>query len=361
MCRWSRPATVQYADLAGWLPRLEEELARSYLEEARRAPEFKSYTAVLREFSGRGGKRLRALLVLAGYHLAAGEDPGPALPAAAAMEHFQDWMLIHDDIIDHADRRRGGPAVHRLLEREHLRLRRSGSREEYGVGMGITIGDLEEPYTVRALLSSEVGPDRRLAALAEYVRMTADTAYGQLLDIRLSGLPVGKVRERDVLNVHRLKSAVYSVASPLRIGALLGGGAAELLALLERIGVDIGIAFQLRDDVIGAGLGAPGAEKSANDLAEGKRTLLLVRAWQRSSAKDRRELERDVVQARRSTRAVGRLQERIRSSGSLEYSERLIERLRGDAVSSLGESSALRPDGRLLLEELGDRLVRRTR
>jgi geranylgeranyl diphosphate synthase, type I len=356
-----RGRNVQYADLAGWLPRLEEELARSYLEEARRAPEFGAYTSLLREFSGRGGKRLRALLVLAGYHLATGRDPGPALPAAAAMEHFQDWMLIHDDIIDHAEQRRGGPSVHRLLEREHVRLRRSGDREQYGVGMGITIGDLEEPYTVRALLSSEVAPDRRLAALGEYVRMTADTAYGQLLDIRLSGLPVGKVRERDVLNVHRLKSAIYSVASPMRIGARLGGGSEELLALLERVGVDFGIAFQLRDDVIGAGLGAPGAEKSANDLAEGKRTLLLVRAWQRSGAKDRRMLERELAQARRSAGAIRRLQERIRSTGSLEYSERLIEKLRGGAVRSLGENPAVRAPGRALLEELGDRLVRRTR
>ena len=127
---------MQYADLAGWLPRLEEELARSYLEEARRAPEFKSYTSVLKEFSGRGGKRLRALLVLAGYHLATGSEPGPALPAAAAMEHFQDWMLIHDDIIDHAEQRRGGPAVHRLLEREHDRLHRSGTGRSTASGWG---------------------------------------------------------------------------------------------------------------------------------------------------------------------------------------------------------------------------------
>ncbi|HEV2448879.1 MAG TPA: polyprenyl synthetase family protein [Thermoplasmata archaeon] len=352
---------MQYSELAGWLPRVEEELARSYLEEGRRSPDFQAYTTLLQEFSTRGGKRLRALLVLAGYHLATGGDPAPALPAAAAMEHFQDWMLIHDDIIDHAETRRGGPAVHLLLEREHVRLHRSGSKAEYGIGMGITLGDLEEPYTIRAFLASDAPPDRRVAALSEYVRMTADTAYGQLLDIRLSGLPIAKVEEEDVLTVHRLKSAIYSVASPLRIGALLGGGSSELLDLLEAAGIGIGIAFQLRDDVIGAGLGSSGAEKSANDLAEGKRTLLLVRAWRLSAPAERRALEREIARARRSVRAVRALQKRIRSTGSLAHSERLIEQLSARALQAVQSSAAIDAAGRRLLSELADRLVRRSR
>ncbi|MCI4346033.1 MAG: polyprenyl synthetase family protein [Thermoplasmata archaeon] len=352
---------MRFSELLTWVPRIEAELARSYVVEARRSPGFRAYTATLEEFALRGGKRLRALLLLAGYHLATGRRPAPVLSAAAALEHFQSWMLVHDDIIDHANLRRGAPTVHRLLEREHDRLRRSGDREEYGVGMGITLGDLEEPYTVRGLLAARVPAACRLAALDEYSRMTTETAYGQLLDIRLSGLPVPRVRERDVLEVHRLKTSVYTVASPLRIGALLGGGGAPLLRDLDTIGTDLGVAFQLRDDVLGAGLGDGPVEKSANDLREGKRTLLLVKAWAASTASGRRALERDLRSASRSASAVRALQARIRETGSLAYSERRIEALTRRAERRIGSSRALSASDRLLLAELGDRLVHRAR
>src|SRR5208282_306915 len=122
--------------------------------------------------------------------------------------------------------------------------------------------------------------------------MTRLTAYGQLLDIRNGTLPPGDVNERDVLDVHRLKSAIYTVVSPLRVGALLGGTKPASLTDLEAAGTDLGIAFQLRDDVLGAGFDADESGKSANDLVEGKRTLLVVRAWQKGSAQDRARLER---------------------------------------------------------------------
>ncbi|MCI4363045.1 MAG: polyprenyl synthetase family protein [Thermoplasmata archaeon] len=352
---------MRFSELLSWVPRVEAELARSYDAEARRAPGFRSYTSTLKGFSLRGGKRLRALLLLAGYHLATGRSPAPVLPAAAALEHFQSWMLVHDDIIDHANVRRGAATVHRLLEREHDRLHRAGNREEYGVGMGITLGDLEEPYTVRGLLSVRVSGEYRLAALEEYGRMTTETAYGQLLDIRLAGLPVARVRERDVLEVHRLKTSIYTVSSPLRIGAILGAARARLLEELDQIGADFGVAFQLRDDVLGAGLGPDPTEKSANDLREGKRTLLVVKAWRASDRSGRKALERELRSAHRSAASVRALQRRIRESGSLAHSERRIEDLTRRAKQRIQSSRVLSGSGRRLLEEIGDRLVHRAR
>jgi geranylgeranyl diphosphate synthase, type I len=352
---------MRFSELLTWVPQIELELARSYAQESRRAAQFRSYTSTLQEFALRGGKRLRALLLLAGYHLATGRAPTPVLPAAAALEHFQSWMLIHDDIIDHASERRGGATVHRLLEREHDRLHRSGSRTEYGVGMGITLGDLEEPYTLQSLLRVRVPGPRRLAALEEYCRMTSETAYGQLLDIRLSGLPVARVREREVLEVHRLKTSVYTVAAPLRLGAILGGARAPLLEDLGKIGTDLGVAFQLRDDILGTGLGAGPSEKSANDLREGKRTLLVVHAWSSSDAAGKAALERDLARAPRSPEAVRSLQRRIRSSGSLAYSERRIDQLTRRATRRIAGSPSLSASGRDLLREISDRLVHRDR
>jgi geranylgeranyl diphosphate synthase type I len=347
--------------LMEYVPKIEREIARSYASERRRAlPPFRPSLDVLSEFTLRGGKRFRALLVLAGYHLATGRSPTPVLPAAAALEHFQSWMLIHDDIIDHAEERRGGPAVHRVLAAQHRAHNGLGSAEEVGTGLGITLGDLEEPFTVEALLAAGVPTDRRLRAVVEYVRMTRLTAYGQLLDIQNGTRPVPSITEADVLLVHRLKSAVYTVVSPLRIGATLAGGSVGLLGELERFGLDIGIAFQLRDDVLGAGFDAGQIGKSANDLVEGKRTLLVVRAWAGAGEAGRSALERVLGRPEATASEVDAARAVIRSTGSLEYSERRIAELSGRAYHRVDASRRLSRSGKALLHEVGERLVHRT-
>jgi len=343
-----------------YLPELERRIQASYLRERRTAPAaIRPFLAANQEFTLRGGKRFRAILVLAGYHLETGRAPAAALEAAAALEHFQSWMLIHDDIIDHAEERRGGPALHRAIASAHRRLGQLGASDDYGVGIGITLGDVEEPFTVEAILSSPVGPTARLAALAEYVRMTRLTAYGQLLDIRNGTLDPGSVKESDVLNVHRLKSAVYTVASPLAIGALLGGARRSRLSDLEAIAIDLGIAFQLRDDVLGAGFDAGASGKSSNDLVEGKRTLLVVRAWKDGTAEDRARLSAVLGQPGAAGSAVEAAREVLRSTGSVEYSERRIAALTQRALRRLERSRTIRATGKPLLVELAERLTRR--
>jgi geranylgeranyl diphosphate synthase, type I len=351
---------VDLAALYRYLPSLERQLTSSYLTTARAAPkEVRPFLEVNREFTLRGGKRFRAMLVLAGYHIATGRDPRPALPVAAALEHFQSWMLIHDDIIDHAEERRGGPSVHRALALAHRRERLEGSSEEYGVGLGITLGDLEETFTVEALTNVTSSPACRLAALGEYVRMTRLTAYGQLLDIRNGILDPGSVREEDVLAVHRFKSAIYTVVSPLKIGALLGGSPARRLNDLETFGTNIGIAFQLRDDVLGAGFDAEQSGKSSNDLVEGKRTLLVVRAWAAGSETDRQRLSRVLGNAQAMPEDIERARSVIRDTGSLAYSEKRIDELTRAALRSVDRSRTIPTARKPLLKEVADRLVRR--
>ncbi len=351
---------MNLAALFRYLPAIEAELRATYGRERPRVPPvLRPYLDANREFSLRGGKRFRAVLVLAGYHLSTGRAPKPVLSAAAALEHFQSWMLIHDDIIDHAEERRGGPSLHRAMARDHERAKLGGSSEEYGTGTAITLGDLEEPFTVGALLAARAPAAARLAALAEYVRMTRETAYGQLLDIRNGTLAPGDVREEDVLNVHRLKSAVYTVAAPLRIGALLGGTPERRLADLTAFATDVGIAFQLRDDVLGAGFDAEASGKSANDLIEGKRTLLVVRAWQKGNEEDRTRLARVLGNPTASPEDVERARDVLRGTGSLEYSERRIAELTERATARVASSRTIRPEGKPLLRDVADRLVRR--
>lgn len=352
---------MRFSELATYLPKVEARLDRDFRTEAAHRPTaFRPYVESLREFTLRGGKRFRALLVLGGYHLATGRRPDAAVPAAAAFEHFQTWMLVHDDIIDRSELRRGRPTLHRLYEQE-ARARLGPQRaERYGEGIGITLGDLAEPFTVAAFLAAPGGPARRLAVLSEYVRMTRDTAYGQALDIRNGELPIEEVRESDVLAVHRYKTAAYTVASPLRIGALLGGARPSLLADLEAIGLDLGVAFQLRDDVLGTGFDADASGKSANDLQEGKRTLLVVRAWAAAGPEGRAALSKVLQNPGATASELAEARDVIRSTGSLEYSERRIRALYRRAERRIRASRSLRDDGRSLLEEIGERLVARS-
>jgi geranylgeranyl diphosphate synthase, type I len=352
---------VKLADLYRYIPEVERRLGREYAAARRSAPgTVRPYLDVNREFTLRGGKRFRALLVLAGYHVATGRTPRPAIPAAAAMEHFQSWMLIHDDIIDHSDERRGGPTVHRELARRHASERAEGSAEEYGMGIGITAGDLEEPFTVESILSARAPPGAQLSALEEYARMTRLTAYGQLLDIRNGTLAPGDVTEQDVLTVHELKSAVYTVVSPLRIGALLGGVRPPRLEDLSAVARDVGIAFQLRDDVLGAGFDAGASGKSSNDLVEGKRTLLVVRAWKNGSEADRARLSRVLGHATATPEDIERAREMIRATGSLAYSEERIAALTEGALKRLDRSRSIPTRTKPLLREIADRLVHRS-
>ena len=353
---------MEFERLAKWLPRIEQEIARAYsgARETAHSGSVSDALAVLEEFTLRGGKRLRALLVLAGYHVATGREPGPALSAAAGMEHFQSWMLIHDDIIDHAEERRGGLSVHRRMATSHGDEQLLGSSSDYGVGMGITLGDLQEPFAVEAILRSPVPEPRSLQALSEYVRMTRETAYGQLLDVRNGVLPVDRVREEDVMEVHRRKTAEYTVAGPLRLGAILGGASPVLLDDLAAIGTDLGVAFQLRDDVLGAGLADADIGKSANDLIEGKRTLLVVVAWSRADPVGRALLQEVLGNPAAAPSRVRAAQELIRSTGSLAYSEERISELSQQAFSRIRRSPALRPGAKRLLEQVGEKLVHRS-
>ena len=348
-------------ELYRYLPTVEDRLAASYREAEEDAPAaVRGSVRLNRRFTLRGGKRLRALLVLAGHYLVDGRPPTAAIPAAAALEHFQSWMLIHDDIIDHALVRRGGPTVHLEVARQHARAKGAGSSDDYGVGVAITLGDLEEPLTWASLLSGRSSPGHILAAVAEFVRMTRLTAYGQLLDLRNGTLEPSRVREADVLEVHRLKSAVYTVVSPLRIGAALAGGAPRLLADLEAIGTDLGIAFQLRDDVLGAGFDDGRSGKSANDLTEGKRPLLVVRAIRDGSAGERAAVERVLGRPRSSRAEVARALGALRSSGSLAYSERAIDRLTRRALGRLRRCRSVPAERKPILAEVAERLTRRS-
>jgi geranylgeranyl diphosphate synthase type I len=267
-----------------------------YLEnKAKEAYEF--YTDVgiifdeLRNFAVRGGKRLRAIFIIVGYMLDNKEVDKDIVSIASTIEHFQNWMLIHDDIIDNGLVRRNGDTLHIALAKRFKEY--SEKFPNLAANIAIVVGDIIESYIIDLLTKSGADNDTKIKFLKEYGRMEEYTAMGQILDILLSTKPLSEVSEEDVIKIIQYKTAYYTIAIPLKMGAILGGMNNTQTNALESFGINVGVAFQILDDMFGAGYYTnEQTDKFANDLIEGKKTLLVLRALSKSNKEDQEFLKK---------------------------------------------------------------------
>lgn len=297
---------------------------------------------VASDYTLRGGKRLRAFLALIGYWSKqwGGGDVSSALSLMTGIELLQSYLLTHDDVMDRDELRRGGPTVHAWFRDKCAReLRRDCPH--YGVSQAITVGDYLEAAAVEHIVKA--GASRGVAAelLEAYAAGLRRVAYGQFLDVLLSYKPLSEVSEGDVLLVHSLKTASYTVELPLHLGAIASGThSRRLLEELSSYANPAGIAFQLRDDVIGL-YGDPGVtgKPVGSDVKGRKKTLLVVKAYELGGGEVKRELSRIYDEPGEvSLEDVVYVQRVVRETGSLDYSEKLIERYVGEALAALEDS-----------------------
>ncbi|MEU4571107.1 MULTISPECIES: polyprenyl synthetase family protein [Nonomuraea] len=233
---------------------------------------------LLVEFILGGGKRIRPQLCYWGWRGAGGDDCDEIISAAAALELCHAGLLIHDDIMDGSDLRRGQATVHRSLARLH-----SGpGAEAFGRAGGILLGTLSLAWSDTLLSSCGVEPVRLRAAHHLFDTMRTEVISGQYLDI-LAQLRAG-VSVEQALTTIRYKTAKYTVERPLQIGGALAGAEAGLLRAYSEFGVPLGEAFQLRDDVLGMfGSSGETGKSALDDLREGKQTVLYAHAVQRAT------------------------------------------------------------------------------
>lgn len=318
------------ADLVAAEARLPSALL-GLLPESAGEPQHDRFVDLMREYPSRAGKRLRGALVLRST-AAHGGSVDAALPVAAALELFQDWVLVHDDIEDDSDERRGGPTLHRMV----------------GMPIALNVGDAMHVAMWRALLAlpSRDGLDAD-AVRGEFVWAIERTARGQHVD--LSWVAEGRfdVSEAEYLRMVRLKTAAYTVVTPLRLGAHVSGLVPH--GDLLRIGEDLGAAFQIRDDVLNLLPGATAAygKEFAGDLHEGKRTLVLAHLLAAAPPDEADEAVRRLAgpRATRTADDVAWLLGRIERHGSLRYAQSVAEGLAGRALADLREAWADLPDG----------------
>lgn len=287
----------------------------------------------------RGGKRIRPVLLWWGFQLAGGHVTGvdaSAVPtdiatglaqAAGSLELLHAAALIHDDVIDHSDTRRGKPSLHRQFEARHSRQGLRGDGGSFGVSASIVIGDiclaLSEELFERA--QETLGGNTRARRLRGTVRR--DVMVGQYLDVLAEVISLDDARIADrAWEVLSFKSAKYSVEQPLLLGAALAGADDDVLAEISDFGLPLGQAFQLRDDVLGiAGDPQATGKPAGDDIREGKRTVLIAETVDRISAE-----QFDVLAARLgdpdlTDAEVDECVEMITSSGGLAAVEAFIE------------------------------------
>jgi geranylgeranyl diphosphate synthase type I len=298
----------------------------------------------------RGGKRLRPAFLYWGWRGAGGSDCEEAVTAATALELLQACALIHDDVMDGSDTRRGLPAAHRRFATLHRGNEWLGSSEAFGVGAAILLGDLCLSWADEMLMSCGLPPRSVMRAKPVYDVMRTELMAGQYLDLLEQARGGGS--EARAMRVVRYKSAKYTIERPLHIGAALADAPQETFVAYSGYGLPLGEAFQLRDDVLGV-FGDPSqtGKPAGDDLREGKRTVLVAAAVEAASPAQAALLRRHLGDPALDADGVALLREVITETGALGHVERLIDALTDQCFGAL-ERADIDDDARDVLRGL---------
>ncbi|MFM6982162.1 MAG: polyprenyl synthetase family protein [Microbacteriaceae bacterium] len=323
-----------------------------------------------------GGKRFRAQLAYWGWRASVlADDPSAVLDAhpgkhtvetlATGLEIFHAAALVHDDVIDKSDTRRGKPAAHRRLETLHEDQQLAGSRAEFGAAGAILLGDLLLAWSDDLFLETALSVDPRdqNALRTELRTMRCDVTAGQYLDIYES-VAWRNVAEADALKraqqVVIYKSAKYSMEAPLVLGAIIGGAQRTLIESLRAFALPLGFAFQLRDDLLGVyGDSEQTGKPAGDDLREGKRTILMAFARRNADRSTRALLDELVGDPELTSDQIDMLRTTITATGAVDEVEKLITLSRERSLAAL-ESSSVDSESRSELRALVDAITHRS-
>jgi geranylgeranyl diphosphate synthase type I len=313
--------------------------------------------AAIADLASSGGKRLRPAFVLFGGVAAGGTLGAPAtLDAAAAVELLHTFALLHDDVMDRSATRRGKPTAQHAFA---ARCAVDGDPAWFGVSAAVLAGDLAFVWADQLFDASADTSDaaHHRTARRVFTLLRTEVIAGQYLDLRAGSDTSSS--ERDAVRIALLKSARYTVTRPLQLGAALAGGGPQIDALLGRYGDATGMAFQLRDDVLGM-FGDPKhtGKSCADDLREGKRTLLVVRAEALTTDAGRAVLAASLGCADLDDVSAQRCRDVIAESGALASVEAAIE---VELQRALAAASRLDPIAAEPLTELAELAARRDR
>jgi len=332
--------------------RLEDVFAAELTAAGAVSPANRDLVDALARFTLRGGKRVRAALLRAGFRAVSADDEEPARQAAVCMELVQSFLLAHDDIVDRDDLRRGAPTLHRELAAWPVGV----ADDHLGQSGALLAGDLGAAMAARLLAGVPAPSERVVRASRDLQTMIATVLAGEVLDVAGSaGVALDRTQ---VLRVYELKTASYTVIGPLSLGALLAGADADQLAALAAVGRPLGVAFQILDDLLGL-LGEPEqtGKPAGADLREGKQTLVLLEVRARASDAQRAAVEACLARDFGADE-LARARAAAQDCGAVEACRELAAASTAEALEAL-EAAPLREEGKRLIGALARRLLGR--
>ena len=305
----------------------------------------------------RGGKRLRAAFLYWGYRGAGRPDSQGAVRLASAMEFFQAAALLHDDVMDDSDTRRGLPTAHRALASAHGDRDWGGDPDRFGLSGAVLAGNLCLGWTDELYATSGLPADDLARGRSVFDLMRTQLMAGQYLDVVESVRPWGALTASDrVARAERVihyKSAKYSIEHPLLIGARAGGLGEEDTTALSAYGLALGHAFQLRDDLLGVyGDPATTGKPAGDDLREGKRTVLVAHAIAGADTEAAERLETRLGDPDLGESGIEELRGIIRDSGAVDVVESEIASLAASARDHLKAATGLTEEATGVLLDL---------
>jgi geranylgeranyl diphosphate synthase, type I len=284
------------------------------------------------------GKRLRPAFCYWGWRGAGEADGPPIVAAAAALELLHASALVHDDVMDGSDTRRGRPSLHRRFAARHAGQHWHGSPESFGTGAAILLGDLLLSWTDGMYHASGLPDDALRRGQAVLDLMRTEVIAGQYLD--LLGQASGNETVESALRVVEYKTAKYTIERPLQLGAALAGFAdGPVPAAFSAYGLPLGVAYQLRDDILGVfGDPAQTGKPAGDDVREGKRTVLLATAGARAGAAQARIIDERLGDPQLDGAGVAEVRAVITDTGALAACETMIGEHVAQAVAALGQA-----------------------
>ena len=351
------PHEISYARIALMIEEIRREIENSiasFMTQIKKEYKLHLVNPVLyesiREYSLRKGKRLRPLLLILTYQ---GYSPknkplSKALfNASTCIELLHNFMLIHDDIIDRSHLRRGKPTLHKLLGNTVP----SSDKEKLGYNLGIIAGDIVYAFAIDAFLAVKESPLRKERALKYFIQTAAFTAMGEFIDTVHGVQPLHQIKEKDVFLNYTLKTARYTFDCPMVTGAILAGAPEKDIKKLSLIGLHVGQAFQIQDDIIGIFDTEKNIGKSIlSDLVESKKTLLVCHAYRTLRGLKRKQFTACFNKPKKTYKDLVTIRKIFIQSGSLIYSLKAVEKRLTEALR-LFQEIKMEKEVRYVIEE----------
>ncbi|MFH2138770.1 MAG: polyprenyl synthetase family protein [Candidatus Omnitrophota bacterium] len=286
----------------------------------------------MKQFILREGKRIRPILFIVGYKGFSQKNPKNLFRSALAIELLHDFLLVHDDIVDNSDLRRGKPSMHKLMEQK-IKSKKAGFS---GKDLAMITGDIMYAIAIEAFLAINENPQRKEAALRKFIATACYTGCGEFIELLYSLEDISKIKKDQIYKIYDYKTAYYTFTAPLITGAILAGASKKQTDKLHKFGIALGRAFQIKDDILGIfAQEAKTGKSSLSDLQEAKKTLLIWHAYTHANTREKNQLKKILGKTKITLKDLEISRKIIINTKSLEYAKTQIRILLGQAQTTM--------------------------